>query len=362
MPRQNRVTPRGVIIAVPDRGMFMGNRGTLHDVNGLLTSQRWTRKAWVTCQLSFKERHRQVMAPGQYTELFFLDEATALAAGHRPCATCRRDDYHHFKHLWAAANAARVGLVDPVIGDIDNTLHQERFISGGLQDSWRPSLKALPDGVFVVLDDPDTAWLVWGNELMEWSPGGYLNRIKRPTDQTVTVLTPRSIVAVLAAGYVPELHPGARAKPARLETGSMTIAPVDVMPEVQKTKAKAPSPAKVRVPPVTDASAPGGSLYKLGRTPAGNALYTYFAAILQVTGMDQGKVYPLKKFLGNISGHETAGRIRKVSGGYQLTPNGIDYFSDRYNPGNSQHVNRFEVEAMARLIRNGGGPDWISVD
>ena len=362
MPRQNRVSPWGEIIAVPDRGMFMGNRGTLHDDKGLLTSQRWTRKAWVTCVLSFKGRHRQVMAPGQYTELFFLDEATALAAGHRPCGTCRRDDYHRFKLLWASVNAARVGLTDPDIGGIDSTLHQERFISSGLQDRWRPSLKELPDGAFVVLDDLDTAWLIWGNELLEWSPGGYRNRIKRPTDQSVTVLTPRSIVAVLEAGYVPELHPSVHAKLSRQETRPITIAPTYVAPEFQNTKPKASTHAQVKAPPVAAASASAGSLYKLVKTPAGKALYNYFAAILQVTGMDQGKVYPLKKFLGNFSGHETAGRIQKVSGGYQLTPKGIDYFSDRYNPGNSQHVNRSEVEAMARLIRNGGGPDWIPVD
>ena len=93
MPRQNRVTPFGKIIAVPDRGMFMGNRGALHDAHGQLTSQRWTRNAWVICRLSFNGRQRQLMAPGKYTELFFLDEATALAAGHRACATCRRDEY-----------------------------------------------------------------------------------------------------------------------------------------------------------------------------------------------------------------------------------------------------------------------------
>jgi hypothetical protein len=145
MPRQNRVTPWGESIAVPDRGLFMGNRGTLHDANGWFTSQRWTRKAWVTCQLSFKGRHRQVMAPGQYTELFFLDEATALAAGHRPCATCRREDYSQFTQLWVKANAQRLGLANPSSTDIGNTLHQERFISSGWQDGWHPSLKDLPD-------------------------------------------------------------------------------------------------------------------------------------------------------------------------------------------------------------------------
>ena len=363
MPRQNRVTPWGEIIAAPDRGMFMGNRGTLHDADGRLTSQRWTRKAWVTCQLSFKGRHRQVMAPGQYTELFFLDEATALATGHRPCASCRREDYSQFTKLWVEANARRLGLTKPSIADIDNALHQERFISGGWQDGWRPSLKALPNGTFVVLDDPNIAWLVWENELLEWSPGGYRRRMKRPTDQSVTVLTPRSIVATLAAGYVPVLHLSARTRPMPKEPSSITIDPGYVVPEARKSNARAPSAGQAKVPPVTAAGAPSaGSLYKLSETPAGTSLYTYFAAILRVTGMDQGKVYPLKKFLGNFSGHVKAGRIQKVSGGYQLTPQGIDYFNDRYSPGSRQHVNRTEVEAMARLIRTGGGPDWVPVD
>ena len=166
MPRQNRVNPWGEIISVSDRGLFMGNRGTLHDAHGQLTSQRWTRKPWVTCQLSFKDRHRQVMSPGQYTELFFLDEATALAAGHRPCATCQGD--------------------------------------------WHPSIKDLPNGTFVVLDQPDKAWLVWGSVLLEWSPGGYQSYMKRP-DGEAKVLTPQSVVAVLDAGYKPELHPSAGA-------------------------------------------------------------------------------------------------------------------------------------------------------
>ena len=201
MPRQNRVTPWGDIIAVSDRGLFMGNRGCIHDASGHLAGRQWARKAWVTCRLSFKDRQRQVMAPGKYTELFFLDEATALAAGHRPCATCRRDDYSRFKELWA--NSA--------IEDIDNNLHQERFISGGWQNDWHPSLSDLPDGTFVVLDDPNTAWLVWGDGLLEWSPGRYRSRINQADVKAVTVLTPRSIVAVLAAGYVPELHPSAGA-------------------------------------------------------------------------------------------------------------------------------------------------------
>jgi hypothetical protein len=104
-----------------------------------------------------------------------------------------------------------------------------------------------------------------------------------------------------------------------------------------------------------------GVLYKLKKTPAGKALFTYTAAILKVTGMDQGKVYPLKKFLGNFSGHVQAGRIQKEPGGYRLTSGGIDYFNDRYKPGNAQHVEQAEVEAIMNLIRNGGGPDWVRI-
>jgi len=361
MPKQNRVTPWGEIIAVPDRGMFMGNRGTLHDAHGQLTSQRWTRKAWVTCQLSFKGRQRQVMAPGKYTELFFLDEATGLAAGHRPCATCRRDNYSRFTELWVETNANRLGLANPAIKDIDNTLHQERFISGGWQGSWHPSPKDLPDGTFVVLDDPSTAWLVWGNELLEWSPDGYHRHIKRPDDQTVTVLTPRSIVSVLAAGYVPELHPSAGVGLSKMANEAKESSPRHIADKTSNTRSKAMSPKPDNKPLPVTAPTPAGTLYKSRKTPAGKALFAYTAAILKVTGMDQGNVYPLKKFLGNFSGHVQAGRIQKESGGYQLTPAGINYFNDRYNPGNPQHVDQSEVEAMVRLIHNGGGSDWVPI-
>jgi hypothetical protein len=366
MPRQNRVTPCGEIIAAPDRGMYMGNRGTLHDASGHLTSQRWTRKAWVTCLLSFKDRYRKVMAPGQYTELFFLDEATALAAGHRPCATCRRDDYSRFTQLWAKANAQRLDMTNPSIADIDNTLHQERFISSGWQDGWRPSLKDLPDGAIAVLDDPKTAWLVWENELLEWSPRGYRSRIERRNDLETTVLTPRSIVAVLAAGYVPAIHPTASLVQEGKAIRPAMIAPAGTIPKASEPESQEKSPRVSHrdlstVQQVAATNAPTGALYKLRNTPAGKDLFTYTAAILKVTGMDQGKVYPLKKFLGNFSGHVSASRIKKVPGGYQLTPTGIEYFNDRYNPGSRQHVNRSEVDTLAKLICHGGGTDWVPV-
>jgi hypothetical protein len=255
-------------------------------------------------------------------------------------------------------------------------LHGERFISGGRQEDWHPSIKDLPDGTFVVLDQPDKAWLVWGSELLEWSPGGYLSEIKRPDRQTVTVLTPRSIVEALAAGYVPEIHPSAGAASVRKASKSKTVDTKRVLPEAPKSvraqperrkpaplKAppKASSPKLVKVQPAQATHTSAATLYKLRKTPGGKALFTYTAAILKVTGMDQGKVYPLKKFLGNFSGHEKKVRLQKVPGGYQLTPVGIDYFNNRYKPGNAQHVEQSEVEAIMNLIRNGGGPDWVPI-
>jgi hypothetical protein len=112
----------------------------------------------------------------------------------------------------------------------------------------------------------------------------------------------------------------------------------------------------------TAGPAAGGRLYRLEKTPTGNALYTYFAAILIATGMDKGAAYPLKKFLKNFSGHEQAGRIEKASGGYRLTRAGRDYFADRFEPGSPQRVMRHEVDAMVRLIRTGQPTGWVPVD
>jgi hypothetical protein len=126
MPRQNRVTPFGEIVSVPERGTMMGNRGILHDVDGRIR-RRWRVKRWLICVLEFKGRHRMVMAPNRYTELFFLDEATGLAAGHRPCAECRRSRFLAFRNAWGAANRHISGSESIRAAMMDNQLHAERI-------------------------------------------------------------------------------------------------------------------------------------------------------------------------------------------------------------------------------------------
>jgi hypothetical protein len=197
MPLQNRVTPSGEIIAHPGRGGLMGNRGgRLHDEDRRLGSRRWVSRAWICCVLCFKGRRRTVMGPG-YTELFFLDEPTALAAGHRPCFECRRAAAGEFAGAWAGGQ----GLPGPVrVAEMDRLLHAER--TGGA----RPRLPAaaLPDGVMI--EHPDgsgQALLLWQGWLYPWSPTGYA--AGRPTIDKgeVSVLTPPSIIAALTAGYRP---------------------------------------------------------------------------------------------------------------------------------------------------------------
>ena len=218
MPRQNRVTPFGEIIACPERGTLMGNRGILHgedaQVSGRLTARRWSHRRWIACLLDFKGRQRQVMTPGQYTELFFLDEATALAAGHRPCAECRRADFNRFVGLWRAANEPIYGP-QPTIDTIDRVLHRERVDARTKRQlTYVENLDKLPDGTFVTLTDgtdgaPETAYLVWADALLAWSPGGYTSRLGRTRDMRVMVLTPVSIVRTLSSGYTPTIHSSA---------------------------------------------------------------------------------------------------------------------------------------------------------
>jgi len=206
MSRQNRVTPLGEIAAIPERGTLMGNRGVLHD--GTKTIRRsWQLKRWILCVTAFKNRQRTIMSPGRYTELFYLDEATGLAAGHRPCAECQRQRFLAFRDAWVAGNRRLDGGTSPTAIEIDEQLHAERLNAGGEQVRFEAALDGLPDGVFVTLDgEPDAAFLVWGSELLAWSPNGYHNRRTRPTEVTVSVVTPLSTVAAIRAGYVPAVY------------------------------------------------------------------------------------------------------------------------------------------------------------
>jgi hypothetical protein len=200
MPRRNRVTPHGELIAVPDRGLFWGNRGALHDAQGRLV--RYSRgRAWAICVLEYKGRRRTQWAPGRLTELFFLDEATGLAAGHRPCGECRYRDYQAFKHAWAAAHGGGV----PGVQTIDARLHADRLAGPGIRRTYRAPLGELPDGVMVEVDG--APWLVFGGGLLAWTPGGYRDRRAAGPATAVTVITPHATVATLAAGYRPVLHP-----------------------------------------------------------------------------------------------------------------------------------------------------------
>ena len=346
MPLQNRVTPWGEIVAFPERGLFMGNRGCLHDGDRHVVKP-WARLAWVTCLLSFNGRHRALMTPGNYTELFFLDEATALAAGHRPCASCRREDYRRFKDTWVAANPERALRGNSDIASIDRLLHAERVDPAGQKRTWRARLGELPDGTLVAREGAREPLLVNSGALQPWTPGGYGPRQPASAQTPVWVLTPPSVVKAITKGYRPVLHASAAVSaPTRRET---TTVPE---PRAPLSPPKAPSAP----------STSSGRLYRLERTPTGRALYAYFAAILSVTGMDKGAVYPLRKFLKNFSGHEQAGRIAKAPGGYRLTRSGMDYFADRYRPGNPQSISRGEVEAMVRLFRSGGAAGWVPVD
>ncbi|WP_254054600.1 hypothetical protein [Roseovarius sp. EL26] len=194
--------PTGEFHAVSARGTMMGNRGILHDDQKRLGRARWTHQAWVTCVLTFKGRHREVMGPRKYTELFFLDEAVALAAGHRPCGECRRAEYLKFRGCWDTAHGPAQDLKS-----IDRHMHQDRVSRTRAQIRHSASLNTLPDGTFILYDMQPH--LVWGPDLLCYTPERYSNRFKRPSIDEATVMTPRATLAVLHAGYRPALHPTA---------------------------------------------------------------------------------------------------------------------------------------------------------
>jgi len=205
MPLQNRVTPFASIEATPHRGLFMGNRGCLHDDDKHLVSQEWRTKSWLICALSFQSRRRELMQPRRYTELFFLDEAVALAAGHRPCALCRPAAYHAFIDAWSGAHhlPARASV-------LDTALHQERVARMRGRKHWQAELGTLPNGTFVVLPwSSHRAWLKLDDRLLEWSHAGYSHTERWTNSLVVEVLTPPSIVLTPREGYQSLLHPSA---------------------------------------------------------------------------------------------------------------------------------------------------------
>ncbi len=203
MPLQNRVLPTGEIVARPWRGALMGNRGCLHDASGSLGAARWRHANWVCCVTEFRGRHRAPMPPREYTALFFWDEATSLAAGHRPCAQCRYRDWQRFRGAWVAA-----GLPGRMAPEIDRVLHAARVIRSRRQVTHAAELSALPDGVFLTLPQaPGAPLLKWQGRLRRWSGEGYAEA--GPAGQgAVTVLTPAPTVAAIRAGYVPGVRLG----------------------------------------------------------------------------------------------------------------------------------------------------------
>jgi hypothetical protein len=206
MPLQNRVTPFGEIVAYPERGLLMGNRGILRDEAPRIV-RSWQVKRWIACRTEFRGRWRPVMQPHTWTELFFLDEATAFAAGHRPCGECRYADYQRFTAAWAAWSGERMGAEQ-----MDAILHADRLEGRGAHQrkrTYREEIGALPDGAFICLNG--AAWLRWRGRLLAWSPAGYHTCQPLPTTGLVEVLTPRVLVAVLCHGYQPMVHPSANA-------------------------------------------------------------------------------------------------------------------------------------------------------
>jgi hypothetical protein len=204
MPLQNRVDPFGALFAASARGTFFGNRGgRFHTDAKTLTARRWQSRQWICCVLDFKGRQRDVWGR-YYTELFFLDEPTALAAGHRPCFECRRKAAEAFAEAW---RMARRLSQRPYAAEMDEVLHRER-LRGRAKRLHRRSIDTLPDGAFVAIDGE--AFAVAGDALLRWTPDGYGARNPRPRDVVVDVLTPPAILAVLAAGYQPHWHDSAK--------------------------------------------------------------------------------------------------------------------------------------------------------
>lgn len=207
MPLQNRVDPFGALQSVSARGSLLGNRGVLHDQERNIV-RPWDRKAWVTCVLDYPGDPQPIFQPNAYSQLFFLDEATAFAAGHRPCGSCRNQRYREFKAQWLSANPGAVSNEKMTVTDIDKVLHAERAVRGGAKVTFEAPVDTLPFGTFIEKDG--TAYLVADTVLYPWSFYGYSRAepLSEP-GTTVTVLTPASIVRLFRHGFRPQLDASA---------------------------------------------------------------------------------------------------------------------------------------------------------
>jgi hypothetical protein len=204
---QNRVDPFGRIIKTTARGAWMGNRGVIHNHNKEIT-HTFKNKAWITCALEFKGRHRAVMTPNRWTELFFLDEATAFAAGHRPCFECRRDDAKKFKLFWIQGNPQHKFTMSTSVKDIDEIIHRERIDRSKGKVTHQRHSSAIPQGTFILVgEDP---FLFALGRLHRWTPFGYEESLAMPADSMMTILTPASVVNAFCAGYTPQISVDAK--------------------------------------------------------------------------------------------------------------------------------------------------------
>ena len=202
-PARNRVTPAGEIVAIPLRGAWTGNRGILHREREIVRFHG--SDLWITCALQFKRRHQEQWRPGHYTFLFFHDEAVSFAAGHRPCGECRRSSYNAYRTAWAGA----LGVDLPSAREMNRQLHRERLVAGTHRRRVHELPWAeLPDGTFVIVDE--TAAVVVGDHLTDWTSEGYGRRRARPRTGLAPVLTPPSTVVALSNGYEPQIDATAR--------------------------------------------------------------------------------------------------------------------------------------------------------
>jgi hypothetical protein len=299
------------------------------------------------------------MARGSYTELFFLDEATALAAGHRPCGTCRKAAFNSFVSVWRLLDA-RAGAG---VAGLDDTLHSQRAAVIGKAALPTADLGSIPDGCMIALEQGGDPHVVFQGCLYRWSFDGYDSARDIPKDTQVILITPSATKEIIAGGYHPEIHSSASGKPGvRSTSSSGKQAPrAQVASNPSEPKLNVPiASSKLTSAPVASAAA---RLYKLDVTPRGKDLYAYFAAVLQVTGMDRGESFPLKKFIGNFSGHESASRIlRAGSSNYRLSESGLEYFRDRLEPGNPQFIAQAEVDRFKQCILRGGGKGWSLIN